>query len=68
MNTPAFRKRGQTMTEYIIILVVIALAAIVVVAALGNRIQGLFRGATEELGGQPGQATDSQQYLKDMGN
>jgi Flp pilus assembly pilin Flp len=60
-------KRGQTMTEYIIIVVVVALAALAIVAAFSDTIQAKFRGATEELGGTAGQTVDSQQYLKDLG-
>jgi Flp pilus assembly pilin Flp len=60
-------KRGQTMTEYIIIVVVVALAAIAIVAAFSDTVQAKFRGATEELGGTAGQTVDSQQYLRDLG-
>ena len=61
------RKRGQTMTEYIIIVVVVALAAIAIVAAFSDTLQNKFKGATEELGGTAGSTVDSQQYLKDLG-
>jgi Flp pilus assembly pilin Flp len=61
------RKRGQTMTEYIIIVVVIALAAIAIVAAFSDTVQSKFRGATEELGGTASSTVDSKQYLKDLG-
>jgi Flp pilus assembly pilin Flp len=60
-------KRGQTMTEYIIIVVVVALAAIAIVAAFSDTVQSKFRGATEELGGTASSTVDSKQYLKDLG-
>jgi len=67
MQTNLKRKRGQTLTEYIIIVVVVALAAIAIVAAFSDTVQSKFRGATEELGGSAGDTVDSQQYLRDLG-
>ena len=40
------------MVEYIIIVVVIALAAIAIIGVFGDRIRGLFGGATKQLGGE----------------
>ncbi|HEY3359121.1 MAG TPA: Flp family type IVb pilin [Polyangia bacterium] len=49
-----FRKdqRGQGMTEYIIIVALIAIAAIGVVTIFGDNIRDLFAGSTNALAGQ----------------
>ncbi|NLB54501.1 MAG: hypothetical protein GX811_01810 [Lentisphaerae bacterium] len=67
-------KRGQAMTEYIIIVVIIALAAIAVFGLFGDRIRQMVGGAVTELGGDEssvseavGDEGDSLQYLKDIG-
>lgn len=59
-------KRGQTLTEYIIILVVVAIAAIGVVTVFGDRIKALFNASTEELGGTP--AANTSTDLSTYGN
>ncbi len=59
--TPAVRKplserlrdaRGQGMTEYIIIVALIAIAAIGVVTIFGDNIRQLFAGSTDALAGK----------------
>jgi pilus assembly protein Flp/PilA len=40
---------GQGMTEYILIVVLIAVAAIVVVKAFGGKIQELFQKSTKKI-------------------
>jgi len=40
---------GQGMTEYIIIVVLIAIAVIIVVSVFGKRIKSMFGESTEEL-------------------
>jgi len=40
---------GQGMTEYIIIVVLIAIAVILIVMAFGKRIKAMFGQSTEEL-------------------
>ena len=40
---------GVAMTEYIIILVLVAIAAITVVSVFGSRIREMFTGATDAL-------------------
>ena len=42
-------EEGQGMTEYILIVLLIAIAGIVVWRAFGDRILDMVRGATEEL-------------------
>jgi pilus assembly protein Flp/PilA len=44
-------QRGQGMTEYIIIVALIAIAAIGVVTIFGDNIRDLFAGATNALSG-----------------
>lgn len=46
--------RGQGMTEYVIIVALIAIAAIGVYAAFGNVIKGQTGAMAAELGGQDG--------------
>lgn len=45
-------QRGQGMTEYIIIVALIAIAAIGVVTIFGDNIRDLFAGATDALAGE----------------
>ncbi len=40
---------GQGMTEYIIIIVLVAILVLVVVKLFGKRIQKLFQGSTDKL-------------------
>jgi Flp pilus assembly pilin Flp len=44
-------KSGQTMVEYIIIVLIIAVAALAVVGVFSDRVRELFGVATEQLGG-----------------
>lgn len=43
------RRRGQGMTEYIIIVMAVALLSLAVVMKFGNQIRNLFIGASDEL-------------------
>ncbi len=43
--------RGQGMTEYIIIVVLLAITLIGVVGFFGNRLRGLFGGSSDALAG-----------------
>ncbi|UCD84711.1 MAG: Flp family type IVb pilin [Deltaproteobacteria bacterium] len=43
-------EEGQGMTEYILIVLLIAIAGIVVWRAFGDKIKDLVTGATDELG------------------
>ncbi|MHC5081036.1 MAG: hypothetical protein ACYTHN_18650 [Planctomycetota bacterium] len=45
-------KRGQTMTEYIIIVALIAIASIAIVTIFSNQIRQLFSGSAKQLAGQ----------------
>ncbi len=57
-------RRGQGMTEYIIIVALIAIAAIGVVTVFGDNIRKLFGVSAEALGGAGNQTTNG---VKDTG-
>ena len=54
------RSRGQGMTEYIIIVALIAIAAIGVITIFGDNIRDLFAGATNALAGETSVKVDSE--------
>ncbi len=47
------RGRGQGLTEYVLIVALIAVGAIVFVAAFGNNVRALFARSANVLAGQP---------------
>lgn len=53
------RKSGQTMVEYIIIVLIIAIAAIAIVGVFSDRVRELFGFAAEELGGDSGAVSEA---------
>jgi Flp pilus assembly pilin Flp len=62
---------GQAMTEYIIIVVIVAIAALVIVGLFSDTVRSKFGGAVEEMGGDESAVSDaldeeSLQYLKDL--
>jgi Flp pilus assembly pilin Flp len=62
-----FKQLGQGMTEYIIIVALIAIAAIAVYSFFGDTVRGQMGAMTLELGGQDGtavQATATAQATK----
>lgn len=68
------RQRGQGMTEYIIIVALIAIGAIAVVTIFGNNIRALFGTSANALTGDPEQLEtqsvtedESKKNLKDFG-
>jgi len=53
--------------EYVIIIVIVALAALVVIGAFSDRIRGMFAGVTTTLGGDaPDTSEKSTAIMKDM--
>ena len=52
-----FNQTGQGMTEYIIIVALIAIAAIAIYGLFGDTIRGQMGIMTEELAGQTGSAS-----------
>lgn len=72
MNQKRRKLSGQSMTEYIIIVAVIALAALAVFGLFGDRIRAMVGGAVVDLGGDQSsvdEATEvkSEDYLKTLG-
>ncbi len=51
------RKSGQAMTEYVIIICVVAIAALLVAGVFGTNIRNLFKGANTSLTQGEAQAT-----------
>jgi Flp pilus assembly pilin Flp len=51
MRTFLRKKDGQALTEYILIVVIVALAAIAILAIFSDTLRSKFGGAVEELGG-----------------
>ena len=65
------RKSGQTLVEYIILVVIIAIAVISIAGVFSDRIRAMFGGATVELGGDSSQVdsalqTQSKDFLKQI--
>ena len=52
------RQKGQGMTEYIIIVALIAIAAIGVYSQFGRAVRGQMAGMTQELGGTSANMAD----------
>jgi Flp pilus assembly pilin Flp len=70
MRTIPRRKAGQAMVEYIIIVVVVAIAALVIFGLFGDTIQKKLGGAVDELEGDSSgsdSVQSSQGYLQDLG-
>ncbi len=64
------RKAGQAMVEYIIIVVVVAVAALVIFGLFGDTIQKKLGGAIDELEGDSSgteAVQSSKGYLEDLG-
>ncbi|MBM4037990.1 MAG: hypothetical protein FJ290_05700 [Planctomycetes bacterium] len=53
------RRRGQSTTEYILIVVLVAVLSIGIITVFGNQIRDLFRVSTERLGGDTDATLDS---------
>jgi Flp pilus assembly pilin Flp len=67
------KRRGQGMTEYIIIVALIAIAAIGVITLFGNNIRKLFGASAEALAGNEdvkntGQTANQQLQRKNLQN
>ena len=65
------RKQGQAMVEYIIIVVVVAIAALLIFGVFSDTLKQKLGGAVEQLGGDSSavdEATDqdSVEFLQDL--
>ncbi|HZH04300.1 MAG TPA: Flp family type IVb pilin [Myxococcaceae bacterium] len=58
--------RGQGLTEYILIVALMAIAAIGVVTLLGDNVRKLFGQAAEALTGNPDVSNDAVHRRKDL--
>lgn len=70
-NTNALRRRaprGQGMTEYIIVVALIAIAAIGVITVFGDNIRQLFGASANALGGSTAASTNLRNANTQMGN
>ncbi len=63
-------QKGQAIVEYIILVVVVALAAFFVLTAFSTRLRDLVTGATVALGGTPAEGSDKdvKDLVKDLGS
>lgn len=52
------RQRGQAFVEYVILIVVVALAALFVLASFSDRLRDMITGVTVTLGGTPADTAD----------
>ncbi|HLT31726.1 MAG TPA: hypothetical protein VK013_16945 [Myxococcaceae bacterium] len=60
------RKRGQGMTEYIIIVALIAIAAIGVITLFGENIRRLFGASTDALAGNTDVQTEAKNRMENL--
>ena len=65
------KEKGQAIVEYIIIVVIVAVAAFIVLGAFSDRLKGMIAGATTTLGGTPEghdtRAVEDAQNMDDTG-
>ena len=54
-------RKGQTTSEYVIILGLVALGSIAVILLFGNQVRGLFGAGTKKLAGEQVDAADYSQ-------
>ena len=65
------RKQGQAMVEYIIIVVVVAIAALLIFGVFSDTLKQKLGGAVEQLGGDSGAVDaatnqESVEFLQDL--
>ena len=63
------RQKGQAFIEYVILIVVIALAALFVLASFSDRLRDMVTGVTVTLGGKKSDDADkdSKDIIKELG-
>lgn len=60
-------QKGQAVVEYVIIIVVVALAALLVLTAFSDRLRGMIAGVTNTLGGEAkAEQGDSKEILQEL--
>lgn len=61
------REKGQAVVEYVILIVVIALAALLVLTAFSDRLREMIAGVTNTLGGDAEASKgDTAEIIKDL--
>lgn len=62
------RQKGQAFIEYVILIVVIALAALFVLASFSDRLRDMITGVTVTLGGSKAEKDkdSSMDFIKDL--
>ena len=62
------RQKGQAFIEYVILIVVIALAALFVLASFSDRLRDMVTGVTVSLGGKKSDKADTESIdiMKDL--
>ena len=61
------REKGQAVVEYVILIVVIALAALLVLTAFSDRLREMIAGVTNTLGGDAEASKgDTAEMIKDL--
>lgn len=58
MKNKIRRQRGQALVEYVILVVVVALAALLVLTAFSDRLRDMITGVTVTLGGTADSSAD----------
>jgi Flp pilus assembly pilin Flp len=61
MNKKLGIRRGQTTSEYVIIVGLVAIGSIAVIVLFGNQIRGLFGASTKKLAGEQVNLSDYSQ-------
>lgn len=59
-------QKGQAVVEYIIIIVIVAIAAFVVLGAFSDRLRTMIAGVTTTLGGSADVSTKSTDIVKNL--
>ncbi len=60
------KQKGQAVVEYIIIIVIVALAAFIVLGAFSDRLRTMIAGATSTLGGEADVSESSVDIAREM--
>jgi Flp pilus assembly pilin Flp len=60
------KQKGQAVVEYIIIIVIVALAAFFVLGAFSDRLRNMIAGVTSTLGGEADVSQSSVEMAKDL--
>jgi Flp pilus assembly pilin Flp len=66
MRKRKVNQKGQAVVEYIIIIVIVAIAAFVVLGAFSDRLRTMIAGVTTTLGGTADVSTKSTDIVKNL--